>query len=163
MSEALSGKVAKILNSRELVINIGSNRGVTVGMFFEVLDPKGEDIVDPDSGETLGSVDRPKVKVKITRVLDKMSVASTYQSTRINVGGSGLGSLGLQGFAQELMPPKWVNKYETLKTTEKTWEDVDEKDCYVKVGDPVRQFTIQNESSAKEILAEIAPESSKSK
>jgi hypothetical protein len=150
MSETLNGKVAKILNSRELVINIGSNRGVTVGMFFEVLDPKGEDIVDPDSGLILGSVDRPKVNVKITRVLDKMSVASTYRSKQINVGGSGFGSRGLHGFAQELMPPKWIDKYETLKTTEKTWEDVDEKDCYVKVGDPVRQFVIQDETPVKE-------------
>lgn len=139
MSNLLDGKVAKILNSRELVINIGSKQGVALGMIFEVLDPKGENIVDPDTGEVLGSVDRPKVKVKITRVLEKISVANTYQYKQINVGGSGLGSFSLHGFAQELMPPKWVNKYETLKTTEKTWEDVDEKDCFVKIGDPVRQ------------------------
>lgn len=139
MSEPLKGKVAKILNSRELVINVGLVQGVQLGMIFEVLDPKGENIVDPDSGEVLGSIDRPKVKVKVTKVFEKLSVASTYGSKQVNVGGTGLGSIGLRGFAQELMPPKWVTKYETLKTTEKTWEDVDEKDCFVKIGDPVRQ------------------------
>jgi hypothetical protein len=37
------------------------------------------------------------------------------------------------------MPPRWITKYETLRTEEKTWEDLDEKDSYVKVGDPVVQ------------------------
>ena len=34
---------------------------------------------------------------------------------------------------------KWVTKHETLKTEEKTWEDLDEVDSYVKIGDPVVQ------------------------
>ena len=37
------------------------------------------------------------------------------------------------------MPPKFVTKYETLKTTERTWEDLDESESYVKIGDPVVQ------------------------
>ena len=39
--ELIRGKVAKILNTREVVINIVSKDGVEVGMKFEVLDPKG--------------------------------------------------------------------------------------------------------------------------
>ena len=34
----IQGKVAQILNSRELVINLGSEQGVTLGMHFNVLD-----------------------------------------------------------------------------------------------------------------------------
>ena len=41
--------------------------------------------------------------------------------------------------AQMFMPAKWETKYETLKTEEKTWEDLDEEDSYVKIGDPVVQ------------------------
>jgi len=52
----IRGKVARILNSRELAINVGSADGVDVGMYFDVLDPKGEDVKDPDSGEVLGSL-----------------------------------------------------------------------------------------------------------
>lgn len=37
------------------------------------------------------------------------------------------------------MPEEWVIKYETLKTEEKTWEDIDEEESYVKIGDPVVQ------------------------
>ncbi len=47
--------------------------------------------------------------------------------------------------AQYLLPPKWVTKYETLKTDEKTWEDIDEEDSYVKIGDPVIEV-LQDES-----------------
>lgn len=142
MSKLLRGKVAKILNSRELVINIGSDHGVEEGMYFEVLDPKGENITDPDTGEILGSIDRPKVSVQVSRVEPRISVASTYRAHRINVGGSSASLSALSGFdslAKQLMPPKWVTKYETLKTDERTWEDVDEEDCFVKTGDPVRQ------------------------
>lgn len=41
--------------------------------------------------------------------------------------------------ADLFMPPRYVTKYETLKTTEKTWEDLEEKESFVKTGDPVVQ------------------------
>src|SRR5262249_52570621 len=93
-SSPIRGKVAQILNSRNLVINVGSRDGVVVGMYFDVLDPKGEDIKDPDTGEVLGSVERPKVRVQIVQVQERLSVASTYKQRQVNVGGQGLGSGG---------------------------------------------------------------------
>lgn len=136
MSEPIRGKVARVLNSREIALTVGSSDGVVVGMFFDVMDPKGEDITDPDTGDILGSVERPKVRVQITKVQELLSVASTYRKTKKNIGGhiTDLGSL-----SRVLMPPKWVTKYETLKTEEKTWEDLDEEQSYVKIGDPVVQ------------------------
>ena len=136
-SRPIRGKVARILNSRDLAINVGSKDGVVVGMYFDVLDPKGEDIKDPDTGEVLGSVERPKVRVQIVQVQERLSVASTYKKRQVNVGGQGA---DLRGTLAELfMPPKLVTKYETLKTTERTWEDLDESESYVKIGDPVVQ------------------------
>jgi len=137
--DPIRGKVARVLNSRELAINVGSRDGVVVGMYFDVLDPKGEDIRDPDSGEVLGSVDRPKVRVQVTKVQERLSVASTYKKNEVNVGGRGV-NFGL-GLSDLLMPPRYVTRFETLKTTEKTWEDLDEKESYVKTGDPVVQVT----------------------
>ncbi len=49
------------------------------------------------------------------------------------------------------MPPKWVTKYETLKTEEKTWEDLDEEASYVKVGDPVIQVQQAEEEVEEEM------------
>ena len=132
----IRGKVARILNSRELVINVGSKDGVVVGMHFDVLDPKGEDITDPETGDVLGSLERPKVRVQIVMVQERLSVASTYKKKVVNIGGRGLGNIG---FSELFMPPKYVSKYESLKTAEETWEDLNEKESYVKTGDPVVQ------------------------
>ena len=142
MTEPVRGKVARILNSREIVINVGSNSGITVGMRFEVMDPKGEDVLDPDTRELLGSVERPKVRVKICKVQEHLSVASTYKTETVNVGGSGLGSdVSLAGL---FMPAKWETKHETLKTEENTWDDLNEEESYVKTGDPVVQVLVDD-------------------
>lgn len=137
MPEPIRGKVAQILNSRELVINAGSNSGVAIGMRFEVMDAKGQDIKDPATGELLGSLERPKVKVEVSKVQERLSVASTYKNETVNVGGGGL--VVSSSLSQLFMPAKYETRYETLKTEEKTWEDLDEEDSYVKIGDPVVQ------------------------
>lgn len=135
MTKPIRGKVARILTSRDMVINVGSKSGVVVGMRFEVMDTKGKDIQDPDTGELLGSIERPKVRVEVSKVQERLSVASTYEEFSVNVGGIGFGP----SLSPLLMPPKWVTKVETLKTEEKTWEDLDEEDSYVNIGDPVVQ------------------------
>ena len=146
----IKGKVARILNSRDLVINVGEKDGVEIDMKFDILDPKGEDIKDPDTQKIIGSLHRPKVRVKVVKVQENLSVASTYKKKEINVGGEGrstifsdIGKAGI--FTRLLMPPKWITVHETLKTEEQTWEDLDEKDSYVKTGDPVIQVLIDEE------------------
>jgi hypothetical protein len=145
MNKPIRAKVARILNSREIVISAGSKNGVEIGMHFDVLDPKGEDITDPDTGEVLGSILRPKVRVKITKVQECLSVASTYKKKTINIGGQGeiFGDLG--NLSRSLLPPKYIEKYETLKTDEKTWEDLSEEESFVKTGDPVVEVKTETE------------------
>lgn len=139
MSDQIRAKVARVLNSREIVITAGSKNGVIVGMYFDVMDPKGEDVTDPSTGEVLGSIERPKVRVRVTQVQERISVASTFKKQKVNIGGTGsiFGDLGM--VSRALMPPKYVTKYETLKTDEKTWEDLEKEKSYVKTGDPVVQ------------------------
>jgi hypothetical protein len=141
MAEIIRGKVARILNSREIVINVGSKHDVVAGMFFDILDPKGEDIRDPDTLEILGSIDRPKVRVQVTTVQEGLSVASTFKKKQVNVGGRGI--MATQGLSDLFLPPKYITKYETLKTDEKTWEDLSEAESYVKTGDPVVQVIVE--------------------
>lgn len=143
MSKPIQGKVARILSSRDLAITVGSNDGVKVGMLFEVMDTKGEDIKDPVTGDLLGSIDRAKIRVKITRVQQRLSVASTYKKETVNVGGRGFDIDA--GLSRIFMPPKWVTRYQSLKTEEKTWEDLDEEENYVKTGDPVVQVVGENQ------------------
>ena len=133
--EPIRGKIASVLNSREVALNKGLVDGVEVGMIFKILSPSGSAITDPDTGELLGSVELEKTSVKVILVQDRVSVASTYRTHKINVGGSG--SLL---FASRLFePPKWETHFETLKTEEATREELDEEDTYVKTGDPVVQ------------------------
>ena len=152
MITPIRGKVARVLNAREIAINIGTANDVTVGMYFDVIDPNEGDIKDPDTGEVLGSIERPKVRVQVTHVQEKLSVAATDRSKRVNLGGSGhfeLPGLALGPFARALMPPKWITKYETLKKTGETVSELDEKDSSVKTGDLVVQVIEETNTEGK--------------
>ena len=59
---AVEGKVAKILGNNEIVINRGRNEGVRPGMLLEVFAAEGEEVWDPDTGETLGTVEDVKAR-----------------------------------------------------------------------------------------------------
>ena len=137
MTKPICGKVARVLNTREIAINVGAENGVTVGMHFDVIDLQYEDIRDPDTNEVLGSIERPKVRVKIIQVQEKLSLATTYRKEQVNTGGTWGFSLG--PFARSLMPPNWITKYETLSKIEEARDVLDEEDSYVKAGDPVVQ------------------------
>lgn len=95
-SERIKGKVAAILSRRELILNIGSEDGVEIGMQFVILNSKGIDVTDPDSGEILGTVEVPKTVVKVVRVDGPhLSVARTFRTLRGTPGifGSSMASI----------------------------------------------------------------------
>jgi len=149
MTEPIRGKVARILDERRIALNLGYVNGVSVGMYFDVINPNGQDIEDPDTGDSLGSIEFPKVRVRVTHVQEKLSVATTYQTREVNVGGSG-GYISLGPFARSLMPPEWVKKYETLKVSEDIPDDLDEINSAVKTGDPVVQIVKTDKPKQKD-------------
>ncbi|MBE7553223.1 MAG: hypothetical protein HS126_19305 [Anaerolineales bacterium] len=132
----IMGKVATILNERELAINIGSKDGVTEGMKFKVLADQPADILDPDTGANLGSVEREKVRVMATEVNEKFTVCRTYRKEYIPGGplhgtfSSLLKSYGLTD------PPREI--IETLRADDKSLPPpLSEEESYVKKGDRV--------------------------
>ena len=136
MTEPIRGKVAKVLNSREIAINIGSANGVTEGMYFDVMSLDSGEIKDPVTNKVLGSIKRTKVRVRVTEVQEKWAVASTYERATVDSPAS------FGPFARSLMPASWINKYEieTLRKSDKfSPVDIDEDDSDVKVKDPVVQ------------------------
>lgn len=135
-SERITGKVARVLNDQELVINRGSEHNIRLGAKFAVLDPLGEDIKDPETGEVIGSVHRPKVHVEVIRVEPKLSVAKTYKVMKINIGGQGPSMTGLSRMFE---PPKWETKVQTFRADDAAWSHLDEAQSVVKVGDPVEE------------------------
>lgn len=129
----IEGKVAAVLNERELAINIGTEHGVTVGMKFKVLAEMPTEIIDPVSGEILGSLDRSKVNVKATDVKERFSICRTYKIKQVSDPISRyLASALIKGSREEI---------ETLKATDASFPPpLSEDESYVKKGDRVLQI-----------------------
>lgn len=127
---AQEGFVAQVLNDRELVITLGSDDGVRRGMKYAVLAPEPIQVVHPITNETLGTVDREKVRVQAVDVRARYTVCGTYETKTI--GGS-LYSIG--SIADAMNPPRTVPK--TFKATEYP-EPLSAEDSYVQTGDRVR-------------------------
>ena len=75
----IEGKIADILNTRELVINRGSDHGVAPNMEFAIMEPHLS-IVDPDTQEPLGDLEREKIRVRVFEAHPKFSLARTYET-----------------------------------------------------------------------------------
>ena len=148
MTKPIEGKVARVLNTREIAINKGSIDGVEVDMYFDVMDTGYSDIKDPDTEQVLGSIERTKVRVQIIDVQDKLSVATTYRTKEENTGPN-ISALGL-GLGSG---SGWRTRHETLRTggqLDNQIQELDEEDSYVKTGDPVVQFIEATDTESEE-------------
>ncbi len=96
---AVEGKVAKILGKGEVVLNRGRSHGVRPGMLFEIFAPEGEEVWDPDTGETLGTVEDVKAKAEVTEVKEKLAIARIFDADS-PFEAAGLGEL--QGNLQRM-------------------------------------------------------------
>ncbi len=131
---ALEGRVAGIINARELTINIGKDENVELGMKFKVLASEPFIIRDPESGKKIGELDREKIRVKVSEVYDNFSVCQTYKVK--NFGG--IAPVISGSFIDSLYPPKMV--VETLKIEDSELPPpLSEEESYVKSGDRVIQ------------------------
>jgi len=99
----LEGKVAKILGRGEVVINRGRTDGVRPGMVFEIFAAEGDEVWDPDTGETLGTVEDVKAKAEVTEVKDRLAIARLQQSAS-PLGAAGVGDMqeNLQRMFQQM-------------------------------------------------------------
>jgi hypothetical protein len=140
--EPIRGKVAKVLSRREVVLNLGKAHNVEIGMVFDILFRGYDEITDPDTGEVLGGVDRPKARVKVITANEKLSIATTYRTERVNVGGSGGLGIRLRGDLNLPTLPRWETRVETFDTEEAPHEGWDEHDRLVSAGDPVVQVIV---------------------
>lgn len=126
----IKGKVAKILNDRELAINRGADQGVSVGTLFKVMDPE-ELVLDPDTEEELGLIEREKIRVKVFLVQDNICVARTYETYRTHAGALSLDF----GFSQLFSSSQ--TKVRTLRASEYPSNPIDEAESFVSIGDIV--------------------------
>ena len=110
----LTGAVAKIVSDEELVLNIGSRDGLSVGDIVEILDAATFNIKDPITGENLGSIPRRKALGKVYQVAERLALVRDQSpagvASWLNLSGTSL--------ASSFSDPAWRSG--------------------VKVGDPVR-------------------------
>lgn len=134
----IEGKVASILNERELVISVGSDDGVEIGMQFNILYPGGIAIRNPDNAaEILDSIEWPKTQVKVVQVRPRVAVARTFRTIQIPSKGVDLARMSLLT-ALDYTPAR--TEVETLRTSGSFAEkEIDPKESVVKIGDPVVQ------------------------
>ena len=78
MGSVIEGKVAQILDEFTLILNVGRAQGVKEGMEFVIFAP-GEEVTDPDTGESLGQWEMVKGHVVATHVQEKLCLCSAVQ------------------------------------------------------------------------------------
>jgi hypothetical protein len=78
---AIAGKVAKIVNETTVVINVGAKDGVKDGMRFVIV-AEGEEVKDPDTGESLGKWEVVKGRVVASHVQENMAVCEAEPPKR---------------------------------------------------------------------------------
>ncbi len=76
----LSIKVAKVIDSYSLVISKGSDDSIKPGQRFLIYSV-GEEIIDPDSQESLGKLEIVKGTGKVTHIQPKMATIQSDMQT----------------------------------------------------------------------------------
>lgn len=76
-------QVIEIVNHSTILINAGANQKVKVGDLVRVIE-KGDDVIDPDTKESLGTFDYIKDELEIVRVYPAFSVCKKIHRENIN-------------------------------------------------------------------------------
>ncbi len=148
----LEGKVAQILNEREIAITIGKKHGVAKGMRFAVLAATPQEIRDPDTNEVLDTLDREKVEVEATDVRDRITVCSTFRTTYIPGGLFSQPMLSTIVLQNAFAPPREMP--ETLRIQDSSLPaPLDPEESFVKIGDRVREIAVPSTQTSREVSA----------
>ena len=73
---ALYGKVLKIFDETSLLIDLGRKDGVERGDRFVIIE-KGGEVVDPESGDSLGELEHVKFELIAVDIQERMSILVT--------------------------------------------------------------------------------------
>lgn len=74
----ITGKVARILNEFQLVLNVGVRQGVKPGMRFLIYE-EGEEVRDPENGEALGKLELVKAEVEVVHVQETLCLVQAKE------------------------------------------------------------------------------------
>jgi hypothetical protein len=72
----IKGKIIRIIDTRTVIINLGTKDGITNDSYFNILG-EPEEIIDPFTQDILGSVNIVKAKLKASQAYEKFTIATT--------------------------------------------------------------------------------------
>jgi hypothetical protein len=124
-------KVVEIISETTVVLSAGSDQQVQEGDWFAIYELSKE-IMDPETGESLGRLEYVKGKVQVKNVMKKMSYACTnaHKETRFR------STMPLNPAVDFFKVPYQATVGETLKVKEEDKNsDLIPKDLYVRIGD----------------------------
>lgn len=118
--------VTKIINKYEVLLNVGSNDGITNNSRFEIIGT--EDITDPVSKESLGILNYTKITLRVRHLLPTMCICEdssngTYIPDPLNI------------FKSALSEPKIIKNELNIDIDDYAEEQVD---TAIYVGDEVK-------------------------
>lgn len=65
-------KIISIPDKKTILIKGGADQGINIGDEFRIISV-GREIIDPESGKSLGTYDQVKAKLEVTQVYEKFS------------------------------------------------------------------------------------------
>ena len=77
-------KVIKIINEYNIVINAGSEQGLSRHDQLEIFVP-GEEVLDPDTNESLGTLDFIKAYISVKDLFPKMAICENSETRSNNL------------------------------------------------------------------------------
>lgn len=127
----IEGRVAQILNDRELVINRGRNDGVQHGMTFAVLMGDPLQVSDPETGESLGMLERTKISIRVSELHEKFALCERRKLREL-----GESRIAPAGF----FSPR--GRGSSVVADETNVDVLPKEDRAVRVGDRVKQTSV---------------------
>jgi hypothetical protein len=77
-------KVVKIIDEYNIVVNAGYEHGINKGARLEIFVP-GEEVIDPDTNESLGTLDTIKAYLEVKNVFPKMCVCENAETRQVSL------------------------------------------------------------------------------
>lgn len=150
-AEVIRGFVAEVVSDREVILNRGALQGVREGEYFAILDPDTIEVTDPESGEDLGGIKIVKIVVRAVEVAPKLTLARTFRTKTVNVGGTGGALQGFRSVLASMEAPDYVEQVERLTIDRDSPRKIDVSDSIVVRGDPFEQISASEVEDVKSI------------
>lgn len=149
---AVTGMVAEVISDQELILNRGSDHGIREGDYFAILDPKAREVYDPETHTTLGGFKKVKIVVRATDVAPRLTLARTFRTRRVNVGGHGNGIASILSSMGEA--PRWVDEVETFALQPDSPRPISQEESIIAIGDPFEKINTDNAEQSLSVVVD---------